>query len=159
MLKRFLPRGNRGDTIVEVLIVVVVLATVVGGAYSIAIRSQKANQQAQEHSQALKIAEGQLENLRSHETTIEQSQFCFAPNGDIIHLDNAIPSNAADDNFDNYVGCKQSPEGRNCDSGSGSFCYNVGITKTGDNYRVTVRWDGINGSKDNVSLFYRMPSL
>lgn len=154
MLKQLHRLGNRGDTIVEVLIVIVVLATVIGGAYSIAIRSQKANQQAQEHSQALKIAEGQLENLRSNEATISENQFCFDTSGSVIRINSAIPASAASDDFANYAGCQQSADGGACTPNN--FCYNVGITKTGDNYRVTVRWDGINGSIDNVSLFYRM---
>lgn len=163
MLGRFSKLGNRGDTIVEVLIVVVVLATVIGSTYALASRSQKTSQQVQEHTQALKIAEGQLESLKNSSGRVAANTFCFAADGTSIitgpFQDGAAAAAAQNDNLAGYPPeCRQSSTGGTCSDGS--FCYNYSITRdtqNQDQYTATVRWDGINGGIDNTSLVYRMP--
>lgn len=54
-----------GVSIVEVLIALAVLGLVVAGAYGVANRSTQSTQQSAERSKATKIAEQQLESLRS----------------------------------------------------------------------------------------------
>jgi type II secretory pathway pseudopilin PulG len=56
---------QNGDTIVEVLIALAVLGSVLVGGYSIATRSINSVRVSQERGEALKIAEGQMEQLRS----------------------------------------------------------------------------------------------
>src|SRR5580765_5314521 len=58
-------KSTRGDTIVEVLIAMTIIAAVLGGAYSIASRSSKSGIEARERVQTLKLVEGQVENLKS----------------------------------------------------------------------------------------------
>lgn len=43
--------GKRGDTIVEVLVVVAVLGFVIMISYSVATRTQRTNRQTEEHTQ------------------------------------------------------------------------------------------------------------
>lgn len=87
-----------GDTIVEVMISVVVLSLVVGGAYSVANRSLKMGRQAQERSEALKLAESQLENIKAKAATatdpalFSASGFCFNPT-DTITTSNCLFNN------------------------------------------------------------------
>lgn len=76
-----------GDTIVEVMVALLVLGLSLAGAYSIASKSLKASRQAQEHGEALKLAESQLEILKaqaagSTPSTIftVASPFCIAGN-------------------------------------------------------------------------------
>lgn len=56
---------QRGDTIVEVLLAMSVIGLVLGAAFGIANRSVSIGQDAQERTEALKIAETQLEIFRS----------------------------------------------------------------------------------------------
>jgi type II secretory pathway pseudopilin PulG len=56
--------NKNGDTIVEVLIALAILGLVIGSAYSIASRSLKSAQQAQERTQATKLAEGQIDSIK-----------------------------------------------------------------------------------------------
>lgn len=159
MLKRWRTLGNRGDTIVEVLIVVAIIATVIGSAYAVANRSQKANQQVQEHTQALKIAEGQLESLKNVSQPVADTKFCFRADGTMqkTGFESAVPAaDAANENLGGYPNaCKQSFNGGSCEGG---LCFSYVITKTGDAlYTATVRWDGATARIDNVSLVYRMP--
>lgn len=57
--------NQAGDTIVEVLIALAVLGAIIGGGYAVATRSLNGVQVAQERTEATKVAEGQLEAIRS----------------------------------------------------------------------------------------------
>lgn len=60
----FLRQNCRGDTIIEVILALAVLGGVIVGGYSIATRSLRGVQASNERNEALKIAEGQIENLK-----------------------------------------------------------------------------------------------
>lgn len=57
---------QRGDTIVEVMLAMAVIGMVLGVAYGIANRSVTIGRSAQERSEALKIAESQLELIKEY---------------------------------------------------------------------------------------------
>ncbi len=57
-------RKQTGDTIVEVLIAVAVIATILAGAFTVTNRSTRAVRDAEEHAQALQFLQGQVELLR-----------------------------------------------------------------------------------------------
>ena len=65
MLIRKLHRGQRGDTIVEVMIVLAVIGLALGIAYSTANRSLLNARQAQENSAATSVAQTQVERIIS----------------------------------------------------------------------------------------------
>jgi Tfp pilus assembly protein PilV len=160
----------RGDTIVEVLIAIIVLSTVLVTAYALATRSLKENQQAQEHSQALKIAEGQLEALKAYYDTGNAVSpgvsFCFATDGTAV-LNSfgsgeptvSVPDPKLNTNPGGYpVACtRKLADGSTCSAGSGT-CFYVGVRHYDDNgkiFTVSVRWDSIISGQDQVSLNYR----
>lgn len=157
---RWLALQNRGDTIVEVLIVIIILSMVLASAYAVGTRTQKVNQQTQEHTQALKLAEGQLENIKAAPTSVgSATRFCFSATGTPItgSFGTGLTTTAASDQLSQYpAACRQAAEGGDCSS---TPCrYYVGVVKNGDLYMVTVRWDGITGKRDEVKLLYRQPS-
>lgn len=137
---------NSGDTIVEVFIAIAVLSLVLGGAYSIAGKSLNNVRQAQEHSTALKIAEVQIEQIKSLHGTgntdifTQGSGFCTA----IIAAALDVVANTA-------------PE---CTITNG-LDYRVNVTRTGAapnfTFRADITWPSIHGdSDDNVSLVYNL---
>src|ERR1700733_10377249 len=68
VMRRFAQaRGNaqRGDTLVEVLAAIVIVATVIGGAYTGSNKSLQSTRSAQERQNALKLSESQIEQLKS----------------------------------------------------------------------------------------------
>ena len=65
MLTRLRRLNQRGDTIVEVLIVLAVVGLALGLSYSTANRSLLGTRSAEENSQATALLQGQLEDLRS----------------------------------------------------------------------------------------------
>lgn len=65
---------DRGDTLVEVLLAMSVIGLVLGASYAIANRSLATGRNAQEQTEAVKLAESQLEFLRAN---IADSDFVF----------------------------------------------------------------------------------
>jgi type II secretory pathway pseudopilin PulG len=60
-------KSNAGDTIVEVLLSIAIVGSVIAGAYALASRSLAEGVSASEHSQAIKLAEAQIEALKSRQ--------------------------------------------------------------------------------------------
>jgi len=60
--------GQRGDTIVEVLICIAIISLILSGAYVTAHRSSIGVRNSQEHAEALKLVESQLEQVRANVT-------------------------------------------------------------------------------------------
>lgn len=143
MTSRLKKLNQVGDTIVEVMVALLVLGLSLAGAYSIASKSLKASRQAQEHGEALKLAESQLEVLKAQASGITPSAiftiaapFCIAGN---TPVDAASPQ------------CKF------------SNLYDVSIARTdlGDSNRyqfdVSITWPSAGESvNDTLSLHYRL---
>lgn len=69
--------GQRGDTIVEVVIAIAVASAALVGAYASTTKNAQSTQTSQERTQAVKIVETQIEYLRSA-GTISTPGNCFA---------------------------------------------------------------------------------
>jgi Tfp pilus assembly protein PilV len=127
-----------GDTIIEVMIAILVLSLTIGGAYGIANRSLKSARQAQEHGEALKLAESQLENVKAQAikpgtTIFSTNNFCFDAAG------NPTTSSCQ---FNNR--------------------YNVSISQTSQannvyQFTIRVQWEsvGLSGT-DQITMYYRV---
>lgn len=154
-----LNRSAKGDTIVEVLVAIAVMSTVLAGAYAISNRNSSAIRQAQEHAEALQIAQTQVEQLKVlalisntdifSRTANPGNGFCtFNPgSGDLEEYDDSDPSNK-------------------CIVNNG-IDYRVSISRENTaapqyKFTVRVRWDSINGpagQEDNVELSYKLNKL
>ena len=131
-------RSERGDTIVEVLITIVIVSSVLVGAYNVATRSSQSTQDASERSQALQIAQAQVEYLRTAHTIPATSQ-CF--------LGDATPNGAPAE-------CTISPNGAGTEP-----AFKVSIDQptasNGNAYQVHVNWTALDSVPANVTLAYR----
>ena len=150
MLKNLLNRNQRGDTIIEVMIVLTILGLAFSISFATANTSLQNTRQAQENSEATKYAQSQIEALRAVacvngvEGCTPPSQlgaddpFCLLPSGDTY--------SAIDDVGDD---CKQGVEGR----------YKVTLQRTDSTtktFTASVVWDDIKGVEQNsVTLSYR----
>lgn len=135
----------RGETIVEVLIVMVILASVLGDAFAITTRALNQNRAAQERAEAANVAQSQIELLRSavfndkNFTTGLGSYFCVNTNGSSFTLSSIT-----------NVGSFSSA----CQSGrySNYFTYN----SLNNLYTETVIWNNVTGSgNDTLQVLYR----
>ena len=128
---------ERGDTIVEVLIAIAIISTVLVAAYQTTTRSVLATQSTQEHSQALKYAETQMEYLRAAHTFNPATDDCFGEGG--------VPTSVASD-------CVITPNGPGTDP---EFTVMLEKDAVEDVYVVTVKWAGLSNIQESVSLRYR----
>lgn len=143
IIKSNTARRLAGDTIVEVMISLLVISSILAGAFLVTRTSQKDVRSSQEHNIAVNLLQGQMENLREaavdpdNESALTSSgSFCFA-SGAI----QTAPSAA----------CKKQQ------------LYDISIKNMGqdDNGNYTFRgqanWDRVGGGgRNNVTLLYRL---
>jgi len=162
--------SDRGDTIVEVLIAIIIVSAVLGGAYVSASRSLSVTRQSQERGEALKYAEEQVERLKS---AIPASPDTFFSATNVFCIDSAnnkqdatispsytISNNlpvASADAFSNYNAvCAKGP----IDPLTGKGRYNIATEYYGnpDNvFKVHVRWAEAGGNNnDELVITYRI---
>jgi prepilin-type N-terminal cleavage/methylation domain-containing protein len=135
-------RLQRGDTLVEVLICILIVSLILTGAYVTTNRSSLAVRDSQEHSEAMKLIQSQLEQIRQNASTPAQEVFGGAASTDFCMAANAVVQ-ASD------AKCKQGSDGS---PASGQLVYRLKIVRSncivGANCRlfaVTATWDKIGG--------------
>ncbi len=149
-----------GDTIVEVMISLVVVALAIGLGYGVATRSLKANRQAQERVEALKKVEGQIERLKKRASTdgansgiFSNSQaFCLVSNNtgpnEIVRIDTP-PLVLASDALSGgaYAGCIDG-------------LYHISISPKNaakTEFNIAARWFSIgSNAKEETLITYRI---
>lgn len=129
--------GQAGETIVEVLIAGAVISFGLLSAYGFSRHNTAAITDAQEHSQAEKYVETQLEYVRLNQGTAATG-VCYDSNG--TEKSSSLP------------GCNIPM------NGPGTYpVFNMKITQLGQGaYSVAATWDNIYGTgKANVTMLYR----
>jgi type II secretory pathway pseudopilin PulG len=140
--------NNRGDTIIEVLIVLAVLSFAFAIAMATANKGANDARNAEEQSRALGIEKSQMEYLRlatSKKIELPDDEvFCLNPDGTPVK---GFPAG--------YDDGTPLPEGINTFTNFPDECvledqYITSVTTDGDgNYTVRVRWAGVSGSGGN----------
>ncbi len=152
---------QRGDTIVEVLLAMAVVGLVLGSSFGIANRSLRIGQSARERTTALKIAESQIELMKSIKTTAQFTSqigdFCVTPNLPVTVVNVTDISDASND-------CVQV----NGDGGDGLYTIRISPPVAGgaNSYAVNVSWTRIGASTavtgtgiDTLTLYYKVGVL
>jgi type II secretory pathway pseudopilin PulG len=135
---------HSGDTIVEVLISIAILALIISATYTMASHSLAESITASEHTAAMNMAKSQAESLKyrrlhtSPQLWISQ----FAPVGINFCLDTTVQS-PSDPNWQPII--------LNISTGS-SLPANPNPT-----YLITVRWVRVDGHVQNLSELYYRP--
>ncbi|HVS58352.1 MAG TPA: hypothetical protein VHD60_01285 [Candidatus Saccharimonadales bacterium] len=148
-------KAAAGDTIVEVLISLSVLASALGVSYGIANRALNSSRDAQEHTQAVMIAQAQLEFAR--QTMVSSNGhafsgghlFCFDSSGAVVTFTtiSSLPP-LDEDNFSHYPPA--------CANINSLYNASVNYNSDNDNFSATVRWYRLGGGRDQVLLIYRI---
>lgn len=155
--------NQTGDTIVEVLVCILVISVVLAGAFTVTNKSLLSVRASQERSQAIKLAEAQLERLRTAEAaTSLVVPFCIYPDGtvtaagsptskecyfgldgDIIGVANVLGTpGAAGTPVENLYSSDKGPQ------------YQVRIQLTAGTYEVKVKWVAIRGDLGQATMNY-----
>lgn len=124
--------NSKGETIVEVLISIVVVGSVLAGAYFTANRSSQQTRAAIERTEALKAAESKVEMLRNLSKTpglnlASGVAYCIEASAATVSTT-----------------CKVEPR------------YNVLTKLVGETYSITAEWDSVLGSKEKLTMYYRL---
>jgi|SRR5581483_5139300 len=155
-MKNMIKLHQRGDTIVEVLIAITIVSLILGGAYVTSRNSLSATLDAQEHDNALQLAQAQIELLRSDSTqgnaifttpVSPSAFFCIQSDGSVSTTQSACTVNSI---------------GTGSSGTNGPVIYFVRfIGRTGSSpgpYTFTVQtsWPGFQSKTDDVQLIYRV---
>lgn len=139
---RSVARSQRGDTIVEVLIAMVVVSTVLIAAFAISNMSLKQIRMAQERSEAQHVAEQSVESLDRMvlaDSSLLSRTTPFCKNGA------GLQAVAITD-----PSCRAGTDSR----------YKISIVRTGAapsySFAVTITWDGLKGTQEKLVLNYRV---
>lgn len=140
--------NQRGDTIVEVMIAIIILGAAIGGAFAIANKSQQKAQHNHEQYQAQLLANQQAELFRqsyaAYSATGTRAGYASATSG-VFCFTPAATQTASCTNGIYTIAIEKVP-----DASSGAA--NASLTKL--NYKISVAWDGLNGQRRFVELIY-----
>ncbi len=159
LIKRPIKRDQRGDTIVEVMIVLAVLSLAFAISYATANRGLNQSRNAQEHSQALGVSNSQIELVR---TAVAQHvpgladpsrSFCMTTS-DVTSAGAAAtvnnPNNLVVGSSGYPAACVQ----------NGLYYQSVRYEAAHNDFVFTTRWNGVGSlGAQQERLAYRIPEL
>lgn len=152
MRLRIQPLQSTGDTIIEVLFSITILAVVLGGSYAISNKATTTNRQNNERSQALKYAESQAEQLKAvsvssanvasykaFKDSLRTDGYCLSTAGARVNGVNCVKDSRY------TIQTKYYP------SAAG-----VGVEDGTEYFKVTVTWDNdVAAQTKTVEILYR----
>lgn len=140
-------RNQRGDTIVEVLIAIAVVSLVLVTAYATSTRNINTLEDTQEHSEALQLAQTQIEYL--HDAT-QAARGTASSGGCFDNAGAPMPSGSSNCKVD----ASDTPTGAQPQ-------FQIVLTSTPTSaglniYQVQVTWQSLlGGQTNNVTLYYQ----
>jgi type II secretory pathway pseudopilin PulG len=145
--------SQRGDTIVEVLIAMLVVSTVLGGAFVTSNQSQLEVRNSQEHAEALKLIESQLEAVRADATSSSPTVFT-ASTPFCMYNNSAVSATTQPTAAD----CEQDASGTPT---TAQPQYALSIARVSSNggflFTINATWYQVNGGgKANETMVYRL---
>jgi prepilin-type N-terminal cleavage/methylation domain-containing protein len=146
--------AERGDTLVEVLIAIVIVASVIGGAYVVSNKSLQSTRSAQERQNALKLSESQLEQLKSLIASDpdqifgagKPTKFCLSSDASGIHV---WDFTQAAQKVHCVLDASENPT-------TGQPAYTLYVQRTTNDFKLTETWFDVSGDfSDSMQLNYR----
>lgn len=147
LLKLHFKKPDRGDTILEVLLTIAILALALGGGYALSNRSFHTSLHTHERVQALTLAQGQIEFLKNKNPseiaslagTYQSGSFCF----------------------NDTNGAHAAANTPTCEDKQG--LYNLAISYTcasgcnqANTFTIQATWEGFGtGRQNNLWLYYK----
>jgi prepilin-type N-terminal cleavage/methylation domain-containing protein len=139
--------GQRGDTLVEVLISIAIISLVLGGAYVTTNRSLVASRDAQERGIALKLTEAHLERTKALASAVATPVFTTSTTSDFCIVGTAVLA-------DSDASCSVDPSG-NTTSAQPKF--KLSALRTTNTFVFTTSWTKVGGTGiSSVKLTYRI---
>ena len=146
-LRRLHSLTQRGDTIVEVLIAIAVISMILGGAFILTNRSLQGTRAAQERLNAIKLVEGQLEQIKNLSRTNHNAIFGGSTPGSFC-IDTSSTVKSASD-----ASCKVNSDG--APTGADP-AFNLSVSRAGNTFTVKAVWNSVLNNQDNVEMRYNV---
>jgi prepilin-type N-terminal cleavage/methylation domain-containing protein len=146
--------GQRGDTIIEVMLAIAVLGMVLAASYNIANRALMTGRYAQEQTEAVKQAESQLEKLKYKASLVKPGD---SVTGTIF--DTASGSTTfciGDDSSLSKITSTNSSYDSVCKGRSGLYALAINYSATNKTFIVTASWDSPIVNNANVKVAYKL---
>jgi len=141
-----------GDTIVEVIIAIVIVATLLTGAFIVTNRSTHSVRDSQEHAEALQALQGQVELLRAAARAQKLPAVLTVPFCLDSNLNTYAANSASCTGAGGGVGYKLSIV---CSTGPGTDGCPAPAGKTAT-FNLSTIWDALGGGTDQVLLSYKV---
>ena len=158
-LKQLSLRATRGDTIVEVMVVLAVLGLAIGISYATANHSLLDVRQAQENSQAAELVQSQTESLRAMVGNPKLEADNVTPNPDYIFGYSSPQLFCIDSSGAHVALTSTAMPSASCHYDS---LYDVTIGYSSlptDTFTITATWPDVEGQgNDTVTITYRLHS-
>ncbi len=148
-LSRLRKLGERGDSIVEVLIAIGIITTVLAGAYIMTNTSLTMSRNAQERLNATKIVQSQLELLKSIAATNPNAIF-----GATAPTNNYCVTSALAVVTNTNAACTVDINGN---ATTGQPAFKITVSRAGNTFTVQDAWTGFGGqTQEKVFMAYRL---
>ena len=152
---RRLINNQAGDTIIEVMLAIAVIGMVLGASYATATRALRTGRFAQEQTEALKLAESQIEKLKYIASTNRAPR----SSNDVFDPDAGKTSFCIDDGSTGTV-----RKILTTDTNYAAFCNNISqlydqvvqFTPATNLFTSTISWDGPTGIRGKMEVSYRL---
>jgi len=140
--------GQRGDTIVEVLICIAIISLVLGGAFATTSKSLASTRDSQERSDGLKLVESQLEQIKELANNTTGAQQLFATTGTFCISGYTITQAIGN-------ACRMKADGS---APTSEPIYTIAITRDAATDTFTIRntWTSTRGLPANIQMKYRI---
>lgn len=142
-MKRIKGLGQRGDTLVEVLICILIVSMVLTGAYVTTNKSSLRVIDSQERAEGLKIAQGQLEQVRESATLATTNVFDQTIGDAFCMVDNQIKDASLAVCKQDESGAPTTEEPAFAISTVRQVCVGASLPANCSLFTVTVRWESI----------------
>ena len=129
--------NQRGDTIVEVLIAIIVVSSVLVGAYVATNRTTNQNQSSQERAQATRLVQAQIEYTRAN-GGIADGKTCYSKSGS--------PKNGTN--------CVVLADGNPAGDTQPQYVLKVEKSLTSNVYTISAKWQSLLSGENNVTMYY-----
>jgi type II secretory pathway pseudopilin PulG len=159
---------SRGDTIVEILIAMAILALVLGTAYAVSSSSLRTGTAAGQRSQALGYAQSQVEFIKDAQLSdpANLTQYTSAPCVITDDLDNPTPPcqnfcvAASGDGSPNFINNPPAGDDQSCiDYDNNGYTVKVRYLEAFKTFQINLSWSGANltAEESRLALYYKLP--
>lgn len=154
-------KRHAGDTIIEVMLAMAVIGLVLGAAFGIANRATITARNTQERTDALKIAESQLELMQAYKSDVRMTNAAFSGTG-FCMVGSGTP--------DYMMPATNALKCQNQNGQEAGGLYSIVITQPtaapGSAFEISVTWERLGASSavatnnlDSVVLYYKLGAL